>query len=100
MCQGSIDIHGLASNSLLLFDRHCGDGPHVVQSISQLDNEDAQILGHRHEHLAHSRCLLLFFGVKLQTLKFGDAIHDCGNVTSELFLNVRNSQFSVFNSVV
>ena len=38
--------------------------------------QDPQVLGHRHEHLAHRRGLLRLLGVELEPVELGDAVDD------------------------
>jgi hypothetical protein len=47
-----VDVHRLMRFLRLLFGRHVADRAHVVQPVGELDEDHAQILGHRHEQLA------------------------------------------------
>ena len=57
--QRRVDVEGLLGDPLLLLERHRGERAHVVQPVGELDDEDPQVLGHRHQHLAHRGGLLL-----------------------------------------
>ena len=60
MGQGGVDVDRLLGDALLLGRRHRRDRAHVVQSVGELDDEDTQVGGHRHQHLAHRGRLLGF----------------------------------------
>ena len=63
------------------------DRAHVVQPVGQLDEQDAEVLGHRDEHLAHRRGLLRLLGVELEPVELGDAVDDRGDLGAELALS-------------
>mmetsp|Transcript_11197 Transcript_11197/g.28341 ORF Transcript_11197/g.28341 Transcript_11197/m.28341 type:complete len:440 (-) Transcript_11197:62-1381(-) len=49
--QGGEDCQGFLANLLLLVLGHVAQGAHVVQAVSQLDDDDSDLLGHGHEEL-------------------------------------------------
>ena len=65
-----------------------GDGAHVVQPVGELDDQHAQVAGHRHQHLAHRRGLLRLLRVELQPLELGDAVDDHRDLGAEAGLDV------------
>ncbi len=81
--QRGVDVEGLLGGALLLPVRHGGDGPHVVQPVGQLDEQDPPVLGHGDEHLAHGRGLLGLLGVEPEPLELGDAVDDGGHHRAE-----------------
>ena len=54
---GRVDIHCLPGLLLLLFRLHVLKGPHIVETVRQLDEDDTDILGHGKEHLSKVLCL-------------------------------------------
>ena len=48
---------------------------HIVQTVTQLDEDDADVLGHGHEHLAQVLHLLILFGGILHPGQLGDTLH-------------------------
>ena len=58
--QRRIDVHRLPRLFDLLVRAHGFDRAHVVQTVGELDEDDAQVLGHRHEKLAE---ILGLFGL-------------------------------------
>ena len=85
-----IDIHRFPCDALLFLRRHMLECPHVVQSVRQLDHDDADVLCHGKKHLAQIlRLHLQLIDVaalssgKLQLLQLRNAIHEEFHVRSE-----------------
>ena len=95
-----VDVERLGGDAGLLVGRPGGDRAHVVQPVGELDDEHAQVLGHRHEHLAHRGGLLGLLGVELQAVELGDAVHDLGDVVAEGPPHVVDRQLGVLHRVV
>ena len=86
--QRRVDVERLLGDALLLVDRHRGDGAHVVEAVGELDDEHPQVLGHRHEHLAHRGGLLLLARVEADPLELGDAVDDRRHLGPEVAVDV------------
>ena len=100
MSKWCIDVESFLRRAMLLPCGHCGNGPHVVKSISELDDEDAEILRHRHEHFANCGCLLCFFAIELDAIEFCDAVNNSSDVLTEFFLDIDQRCASVFHRIV
>ena len=98
--QGGVDVDRLAGRALLLPRRHRRDRAHVVEPVGQLDDEDPQVLGHRHEHLAHRGRLLGLLGVELDPVELRDPVDDRGDVAPEVLLEVLDRDPGVLHRVV
>ena len=85
---------------MLLPRRHCRNRSHVVETIGQLNDENPQILGHRHQHFANGGCLLRFFGIELDAIEFRDAIDDTGDIFPEVPFDIDKGGTSVFDGIV
>jgi hypothetical protein len=70
---------GLLGRAALLPLGHDGQGPHVVQPVGQLDDQDPPVVGHGHEHLADRGRLLGLLGVELEAVELGHAVDDEGH---------------------
>ena len=81
-----INLHGFERLIPLLALREKLECARIVQAVGQLDENDADILGHGHEHLAQILHLLLLLGVAQHT-KAGYAVHQLGDRGSEFVLN-------------
>ena len=79
-----VDVERLLRDALLLRLGQRRDRAHVVQPVGELDEQDAHVLRHRHEHLAHRGGLLRLLGVELQPVELGDAVDDRGDVGTEV----------------
>ena len=73
---GRVDLQRLPGLFLLLFRLPELSRPHVVQAVRQLDDNDADVLGHGQKHLAEVfRLDLHLVLVPGQLSQFGDAIY-------------------------
>jgi len=75
-------------------------GPHVMQPVGQLHDDDADIVHHRKQHLADAFGLPLLARVQLQLAQFGDAVHARRHFGAELFLDLFQAEAGVFHRVV
>ena len=78
-----VDVQRLARDGAPTFRRHAFDGAHVVQSIGELDEDDAQIAHHREQHLAEGFRLRFFTTLELNLIEFDYAIDDLGDGFTE-----------------
>jgi hypothetical protein len=95
-----IDIHGLAGNQPLLQVRLVLQGTHVVQPVGQLDEDDADIIGHGEEHLAEVFRLALLFGLEVNFTDLGDAVYQVGNLFAEHPGKLFQCGQGIFNGIV
>ena len=51
--QGRINLHRLLGNAAALSFRQGVQRSHVVQAVSELDEDHPDVIGHGQEHLAH-----------------------------------------------
>ena len=100
MGDGGIDLHGLQGFFPLLFGGLILHGAHVVQPVTDLDEDDPDVLGHGHEHLAQILHLLLFLGDILHPGQLGDPLHQRGHGLAELFGDVLVAGGGVLDAVV
>ena len=76
---GGVNLHRLEGLDALLFLALVGHRAHVVQAVGHLDEDDADILGHGQEHLAHVLHLLLFHARVLHARELRDALDNVGH---------------------
>jgi hypothetical protein len=98
--QGGVDVEGLLGDPPLLPVGKGGDRAHVVEPVGQLDQQDADVLGHGHQHLAQGGGLLRFLGVELEPVELGDPVDDGGDVGPELLADVGQGDVGVLHGVV
>ena len=97
---GGVDLHRLEGLDALLFLALVGHRAHVVQAVGHLDEDDADVLGHGQEHLAHVLHLLFFDARVLHARELRDALDDVGHRGAEAARNVLVRERGVLNRVV
>ena len=71
-----------------------------MKPVGDLDEDDADVLGHGHEHLADVLHLLVFDAGILYARQLGDALNDVGNGRPERAGDVGMGQISIFDHVM
>ena len=95
-----VDLHRLPRLDGLLLTRHRADRPHVVQTVGQLHDDDAQVLAHGHEQLAEVLGLLGLVAGQLEAGQLGDPIHETRDVGAEKALDLLVGGARVLHGVV
>ena len=83
-----VDLNRLARDALLLVLAHVLERAHVVQAVRKLDHDDADVLGHREEHLAVALELRLFLRFILQAAEFRHAVDEHRDLVAEHLLHL------------
>lgn len=83
-----VDLNRLARDALLLVLAHVLERAHVVQAVRELDHDDADVLGHREEHLAIALELRLFLRFILQAAEFRHAVDEHRDLVAEHLLHL------------
>ena len=81
--QGGVDLHGLQGGDAALVIGLGVQCAHVVQTVAELDENDADVLGHGQKHLAESLDVSLLLVVDLQGHDLGQTLHQHGHVGAE-----------------
>jgi len=100
MRERGVYLHGLArlEDAAVLAQRH--EGPHVVQAVGELDDDDADVLAHGDEHLAQGVGLRLGEGLYLETGYLGDAIDEQRDLGAEGLLDLFERDGGILDGVV
>ena len=98
VCQRRVDLQCLSRLLLLLLFRHVPNSAHVVQAITELDDQDANIPRHGNNHLAHGLRRTRFTVGDL--VQLGDAIDQGGDLFTKVFSKRLKRIAAVFNGVV
>ena len=98
--QRGVDLHRLAGDPGLLLRRQGGEGPHVVEPVGELDEDDPDVLRHRQQHLPDVLGLLLLVAVGAELGQLGDAVDEARHLRPEPLLEVAQGVFSVLRDVV
>ena len=75
-------------------------GADVVDTVADLDEHDADVLGHGHEHLAQILHLLFLDGGVLHLVQLGDALHQVGHRRGESLGHLFIGGVSILDGVV
>ena len=95
-----VDVERLARDPPLLLDRQRGNRAHVVRAIGELHENDAQVLGHREQHLAEALGLRLGRAIELEVVDLADAVDEQRDVVAEPLLDLRQCAGRVLDDVV
>ena len=100
MGNGRIDLHGLQRDLPLLFGAFEGKGPHIVEPIRQLDDDDPDVLAHGKEHLPDVLRLLLLFGGQGNLPQFGHAVYHQRHVRPELLADPFQRRIGILHHIM
>ena len=81
-----VDLERLLRLLDLLLLAEVLDRAHVVQPVRELDQDHADVLGHRDDHLAVVLGLRLLARLELDPRQLGDALDELRHLVSELRL--------------
>src|SRR5438309_2424730 len=95
-----VDVERLAADPLTPLGGVRGHGAHVVQTIAQLDEDDAHVLRHGDEHLADVLRLVLLRGADVDLAELRDSVDQLGHRLSEGGADVVPGQRGVLDGVV
>ena len=98
--QRRIDLQSLPRFLHNLFRFHEFDGPHVVQTVRQLDNQDADVLGHGQEHFPKALRMSHFFRVELQSAQFRNTVHEKRHFFAKIFHQLFSGVSRVFHHIM
>ena len=75
MRQRTVDLQSFQRDATTLVWTQRAQRTHIVRAVGQLDENDADILHHRHDHLAEVLSLRLFLVAEGQLIQLGYAFH-------------------------
>jgi hypothetical protein len=76
------------------------NGAEVVETVEQLDDEDPDVLGHRHHHLPNRGRLCLFPIRVADPVELGDTVDETGDLLAELDGEIGQVECRVFDGVM
>ena len=85
---------------LLVDGRHRVQRAHVVQAVGELDQDDADVLRHREQHLAEALGLRVLARRELDLVELRDAVDHVGHRLAERRLDLRLGDRGVLHHVV
>ena len=101
MRQRRVDLHRLAGDALLLLRWQVLERAHVVEPVGELDDDDAHVLGHGHEHLSDVLGLLLLHRPRTAELaQLRDAVDQARDFAAKSLLDLGDREVGVLRNVV
>ena len=100
MREGHEDLLRLSRFFDLLLARHVLERAHVVEAIRELDDDHADVVDHREDHLADGLGLAFGLGVVLEAGEFRDPLDELGDVLAEARFDVLAGDLRVLDGVV
>jgi hypothetical protein len=95
-----VDLEGLLRLLDLLLLGHGPERAHVVQPVGELDEDDPDVRGHRHHHLAVVLRLRLVTRLEGDLGELGDAVDEPGHLLAEAGLHFLERRARVLDRVV
>ena len=95
-----VDLERLPRLLDLLLLAEVLDRAEVVEAVGELDEDDAHVLGHRHDHLPVVLGLRLLAGLELDARQLGDAVDERGDLVAELLAQRVELDAGVLDDVV
>ena len=97
---GRVDFERFARDPFAPLRAQTAQRAHVVQPVGQFDDDDADIVHHRQQHLAIAFRLAVFGGEEIDLAEFGDAVDAARDFIAEVLLDVGGGDGGVFHNVV
>jgi hypothetical protein len=100
VCERRVHLECLARLLELLLLAEILDRAHVVEPVGQLDEDDAPVLRHRHNHLPVVLGLRVLAALELDPRELGDALDELSDLVAELPANLLDGRTSVLDHVM
>ena len=100
VCDRRVDLQRLARLIELLLLRQRAERAHVVQAIGELDQDDAHVARHRHDHLAVVLGLRLVARGERDLGQLRDAVDEARDLLAEALLDLVERRRRVLDRVV
>ena len=95
-----IDVEGLRRDAFLVRLVAERQRTHVVQSVRQLDDDDADVVAHRKEHAPQIFRLLIFAALEVELVELGHALDEQDDGVPEFLIELLFGDGSVLDHVM
>ena len=95
-----VDLDGLPRDALLLVLAHVLERAHIVQTVGELDHDDADVLRHREKHLAIAFELLLFLRLILNPAELRHAVDEHRDLIAEALAHFVERMRRIFHDIM
>ena len=100
VCQRCVNLHGLQGFAALLCRGLVVHGAHIVHTVGNFDEDNADVLGHGHEHLAQVLHLLVFLAGVLHSCQLGNALDNVCHRNAEALGHILVDHVRVLDNIV
>src|SRR5438128_2566337 len=100
MCDGRKNLHSLFRDPLALFGVEVLEGTHVVKTVSQLDEDNSDVVNHGQQHLAYVFGLLLFARDITDLRYLGKTVNEMRDFFSKILADSIEIHQRVFHDIV
>ena len=100
MRDGNVHFHRFTGDTELLGAIHDIQCTHVMQAVSQFDQDDADVPCHRKQHFSEVFALRIDMGLELKFFQFRQAVHHGGDRRSEPFDQFVESNALILDDIV
>ena len=98
--QRGIDVHRLLGDAAALFGRHEVEGPHVVETVGEFDEQHPDVGRDREEKLPQVLGLGFLAGDEVQPLDLRKAVDDGADLVAEQLVDLGAGRVGVLDRVV
>ena len=93
-------MSSVSRNTALFVFWHVLQRAQIVQAIGQFDENDPDVLGHGHNHLAEALCLTFLTASELQLAELGHPLHQDGHIVAKQLCDLLGRDASIFDRIV
>ena len=100
MRQRAVNFQRFAGDASAFIRAQRAQSTHVVGAVGKLDEDDADVLHHRHDHFAKVFGLRLFLIAELELIKFRHPLYQLGDAFTKKLFHVLVGGGSIFNHIM
>ena len=100
MSDRRVNFHRLARDLLLPVGGEMVERAHIVQTVGELDQHDADVVRHRDDHLAEILGLLFLAALESDLRDLGHAVDELRDLGAEIRLHLRERRLGILDDVV
>ncbi len=95
-----VDLERLPGDALTFIRPHLRHRLQIVATVGELDEHDAQIARHCHQHLAEILRLRVLVGLEFEAIELGQAVDEFGDLLAEAVGDLRLGDRRIFHHIV
>ncbi len=95
-----VNVESFSSDTLLAVGRKIFEGAHVVKTIGEFHQNDANVIDHGEQHFANVFSLTRLGSHQIDTADFRGTLDDASHVRAEHFRDLLDGNSGVFDDIV